>query len=237
MKRCLVISIISLFIASYNLAGQHLTDSPPIPAKDSITDIYTPEAITDDSSIALPDSYYPDKFNTDIPDNMENLPNAPDMSDLNRQIVSEIPHLSTFYHSRNFSFYPALASNHSFYSGTDRIGVGSYFRFSDRLTGGIDVYMSSVYFGPYCPTPYLNTSVDGHLDFRLHDNVFLIGLAGYSVRKGLDPNRGVDVGLGNYLGVGVHFKITENLGIGISHTIHRYNGRWHGRTGYYPVGF
>lgn len=242
MKRAFIISAASLLVFCLDVNAQDLRDVPEREGQEADAGGGEPsaDALTGDVS-AFPDTGLAGTLAVDAEDagNVipDPLPFQKDIYYMADKVASEIPRLPVYYKTYNMSVHPLLYSNHNHFSGLDMVGVGSTFRISDRLTGGLDAYVSSVYFGPYRPTPYVNASVNGHIDLKLHDNFYLIGLAGGAVRKGLDPKRAIDVGGSNYLGVGMHFKITENLGIGISHTWHNYNGKWTGRTGFYPVGF
>lgn len=235
MKRAVLLFITGAIASVMSVAGQDLTvdEQPVLP--DSVTGKVL---LSEKTDMAPATGLSMGAAGVDDRQDISSGPvKQPDISYMGEKISSEIPRLPVFYSSPKISLNPLLYSNRNYYSGFDMVGVGSSFRLNERMTAGLNAYVSEMYMGPYCPRPYINATVSGDITMKLHDNFYLVGLGGYSVRKGFDPKRAPDIGASNYLGVGVNIKITESLGIGFSHTWHYYQGSWSGRTNYYPVGF
>ncbi|MDR0796426.1 MAG: hypothetical protein LBE79_10335 [Tannerella sp.] len=130
--------------------------------------------------------------------------------------------------------------NYSFYNSFEGVtmqGISGRFVFNDFLTANLNYFISSMYFGPFQPNPYINNSLQMSIDLRVHDRVQLVGLGGVSVREGLDPRMSTFLGGSNYFGAGMKVKVTDKFGFGFGVTRSFFRGNWTSRPYVVPAFF
>ena len=132
---------------------------------------------------------------------------------------------------------PYQYSSFSPWEGLIMQGVSGHFVANNFLTANLNLFVSSTYFGPFQPNPYINGSLRMSLEFKVHDRVQLVGLGQISVREGLNPNMPTYLGGSNYYGAGMKIKITDKLGIGFGVTNSYYRKNWTPRPYLAPVAF
>ena len=121
------------------------------------------------------------------------------------------------------------------YEGLIMQGVSGHFVLNDFLTASMNVYVSSMYFGPFQPNPYINGALRMNLVFKIHDRVQLVGLGQVAVREGINPALPAFPGGANYYGAGMQIKVTDKIGIGFGVTNSYYRKNWTARPYVMPV--
>lgn len=140
-----------------------------------------------------------------------------------------------WYQSRDISVGPFRYSYQNPVEGGDLVGVMGRYQISDRFSLGGQVYMSSAYFGPVQPTRLTNGSLQVRANYWATDWLMLYGYGQVSVNQGMNPAYMSTIGGANYVGYGMHVKITSKLGIGVGMRHSVYKGSWQNDFMYYPV--
>lgn len=155
-----------------------------------------------------------------------------------QNLILESPFLSPYwYQSRDVLVTPFRYSYLNPVEGGDLVGVMGRYQVSERFSVGGRAYISSAYFGPLEPTRLTNGSLQINANYWATDRLMLYGYGQVSVNSGMNPEYMSTLGGANYIGYGVHVKITNKLGIGVGMRHEVYKGSWQNNFQYYPVGF
>jgi len=145
------------------------------------------------------------------------------------------PAAKFYFNHETVSILPYQYSFHNAFEGLTMQGVNARFVLNDYVTANMNMFVSSVYFGPFQPNPYFNSTLRMNLVFKVHDRVQLVGLGQVSVREGINPALSSFHGGANYYGAGMQIKVTDKVGFGFGVTNSYYRKNWTARPYVMPV--
>ena len=129
--------------------------------------------------------------------------------------------------SGRLSFSPFSHHVSNGFEGADIAGYGGQIKINDHIALNMSAYVSSGYFGPMVPERIGNASLSLGVSAKITDRLSMNGWGILSANSGINPVYMPMVGAAKGFGVGMSYKLTENI---ILHGVYQrsyYQGEWH----------